>query len=177
VRIEAFDLTAFNPNVLTNSHTFGQPNPVTIPASPQLKIASVAGVPAPASPAGSLIGTPDIVLPSSQSNPVTVALEAANVPVGTVVQVAVIPANGTRASVQSSPLAGTPASSAATASVTLPNGTSVLIATAVVEISSGAQAMFVDGERVNRIEIAATYGGASEVTYVTQSGRRVKKAE
>jgi hypothetical protein len=52
---------------------------------------------------------------------------------------------------------------------------SVLTATAVVDVST--QAMFFDGERVNRVEVVATYGGgASELTYVTQSGKRIKAA-
>ena len=33
-----------------------------------------------------------------------------------------------------------------------------------------------NGERVNRIEVAAIFGGASQVTYVTQSGRRIQSA-
>jgi hypothetical protein len=31
------------------------------------------------------------------------------------------------------------------------------------------------GERVDRIEVAAVYGGASETTYVTHSGRRIRR--
>ena len=38
-----------------------------------------------------------------------------------------------------------------------------------------AMAPPVIGIRVTRMEVAATFGGASEVTYVTESGRRVKK--
>jgi len=52
------------------------------------------------------------------------------------------------------------------------------MATVVIDLSTGnAQAMFIEGERVNRIEIAAAYGGASEITYITQSGRRIKKPD
>jgi hypothetical protein len=57
----------------------------------------------------------------------------------------------------------------------LPSGMCVLTASAVVDVSS--QAMFIDGERVNRIEIAAAYGRASELTYLTQSGRRIKAGQ
>ncbi|MEK6324766.1 MAG: hypothetical protein AABN33_24250 [Acidobacteriota bacterium] len=175
VRIEAFTFSAFNPNVPTNSASFALPNPVTIPNGPTLRIASVAGVSAPALPLGSLAGAPDIVVPSTTANPVTVTIEATNIPLGTVVQVTLIPLNGPRTGGQSGALAGTQSASTATASLALPSGMSVLTASAVVDVSS--QAMFIDGERVNRIDVAATYGGASELTYVTQSGRRIKASQ
>ena len=172
VRVEAFNYSSFTPNVLTNSATFALPNPVTVPNAPTLRIASVAGVAAPATPLGSLAGVPDIVVPSATANPVAVAIEAANIPVGTVVQVSLIPINGARTSAQTGPLSGTQAASTASASLSLPSGMCVLTATAVVDVSM--QAMFVDGERVKHVEVVATYGGASELTYVTQSGRRIK---
>ena len=172
VRVEAFNFSGFTPSVQTNSVTFALPNPVTIPNGPTLRIASVAGVAAPAVPLGSLAGVPDIVVPSTTANPVTVAIEAANIPLGTVVQVALIPLNGARATAQSGPLAGTQAASTATASLSLTSGMSVLTASAVVDVSQ--QAMVIDGERINRIEVAAAYGGPSELTYITQSGRRIK---
>jgi hypothetical protein len=31
----------------------------------------------------------------------------------------------------------------------------------------------INGERIAQIEISAVYGGVSQVTYITQSGRRV----
>ncbi|MFY9554256.1 MAG: hypothetical protein WAV20_26535 [Blastocatellia bacterium] len=171
VRIEAFNFSSFNPNVPTNSATFSLPNPLTITNGPTLRIASVAGVAPPLLPVGSLAGPPDIVVPSSATNPVTVAIEAANIPVGTVVQVSLIPLNGVRTNVQTGPLSGTTAASTASATLSLPSGMSVLTASVVVDVST--QAVFVDGEQVNRVEIAATYNGSPKVTYVTQSGRRI----
>ncbi len=171
VRIEAFNFSGFNPNVTTNSATFALPNPVTVPNAPSLRIVSLAGVAAPTTPLGSLAGVPDIVVPSTTTNPVPVAIEATNIPVGTVVQVTLIPLNGARTSGQTGPLSGTQAASTASASLSLPSGMCVLTASAVVDLSQ--QAIVIDGERVNRIEIAATYGGPSQVTYVTQSGRRI----
>ena len=172
VRVEAFNFSSFNPSVLTNTVTFALPNPVTISGGPVLRIASVAGVAAPAVPLGSLAGVPDIVVPSTTANPVTVAIEAVNIPLGTVVQVTLIPLNGARVTAQSGPLAGTQAASTATASLSLSLGMSVLTASAVVDVSQ--QAMVIDGERVNRLEVAAAYGGPSELAYITQSGRRIK---
>jgi len=115
-------------------------------------------------------------VPSSQPNPVTVALEGANLPVGTIVQVVLTPSKGSRTTVQSSGLSGTEAASTASASVTLPGGISVVSASAVIDLTiASAKPLFMEGERVNRIEVAATFGGPSELTYVTQSGRRIKR--
>jgi hypothetical protein len=175
VRIEAFNFSGFTPNVPTSSVTFALPNPVSIPNGPTLRIVSVAGVSAPAAPLGSLAGVPDIVVPTTTVNPVTVAIEAANIPVGTVVQVTLIPLNGTRTSAQTGPLSGSQTASTATASLALATGMSVLTASAVVDVSQ--QSMVIEGERVNRIEVAATYGGPSRLTYVTQSGRRIEAAQ
>jgi hypothetical protein len=177
VRVEAFDKNNFTGSTTpTNIISFSLPHPITPPNAPSLRIASVGGVNAPASPLGSLQGVPDIIVPSSQPNPVTVALEGANLPVGTVVQVTVTPSTGNRTTVQSSALAGTEAASTASASVTLPAGITVVSGSAVIDLTiASAKPLFMEGERVNRIEVAATFGGPSELTYVTQSGRRIKR--
>jgi hypothetical protein len=147
-----------------------------IPANPpRLRIASVGGVAAPASPVGSFHAAPDLMVPASQANPISVAIEAINVPVGTVVQVTVIPVNGTRATVDADPLAGTATSSTATASVDLPAETSAVVATAEINLlTSRAAPLFIDGERVDRLVVAAAIGSQSEVTYITKSGKRIK---
>ncbi|HVG39440.1 MAG TPA: hypothetical protein VM870_09135 [Pyrinomonadaceae bacterium] len=181
-RVEAFDYSNFNPNANPTFVSFALPHPVSPANTPQLRITSVAGVGAPANPLGSLHGIPDIVVPAAQPNPVDVAIEGVNLPVGTVVQVTLTPAAGVRATYQSAQLAGTEAASTATASVTLTSGMSVITANAVIDLTqptpvgSVRQPVTIDGERVDRIEVAATFGGASEVTYVTHSGRRIKKA-
>ena len=59
--------------------------------APALSIASVAGTAAPGTPAGSYT-SPDILLPSTTTNPVTVTLAAGNIPLGTTVTVTVTPA-------------------------------------------------------------------------------------
>jgi hypothetical protein len=92
------------------------------------------------------------------------------------VQFTLTPSKGNRTTVQSSGLAGTESSSTASASVTLPGGISVVSASAVIDLTvASAKPLFMDGERINRIEVAATFGGPSELTYVTQSGRRIKR--
>jgi hypothetical protein len=178
IRLEAYDYSNFTgASFPTNIISFAFPHPVTPPNSPQLRIASVGGVSAPSAPLGSLQGVPDVIVPSTQPNPVTVSLEGTNLPVGTIVQVTLTPARGARTTVQSGPLAGAESASTASASITLPGGISVISASAVIDLTTTAKAspLFMEGERVKRIEVAATFGGASEVTYVTQSGRRIRR--
>jgi hypothetical protein len=186
IRAEAFSYNNFNPDVrpalggINTVISLASPGMVTLANAPQLRILSVAGVNAPAAPIGSFGSPPDIVLPSSQSNPVSVALKGINVPLGTLVRVSVATEFGAIATVQSSPLAGTVADSSATASVTLPIAVSLLTATAFIDLtqstakSPGFNPIFIDGERVIRMEVAASFGGKSEITYITESGKRVK---
>jgi hypothetical protein len=118
---------------------------------------------------------PDIVLPTAQTSPVEVVIEANNIAVGTALSVTVTPERGARTTLQSGGLTGTETASTARVNVSLPSGVSVIAATAIVDLTTAkAQPVFIHGERVTRIEIAATFGGASEVTYVTSTGRRVK---
>jgi hypothetical protein len=181
VRVEAFDISQFDPDIPSAIASLALPQSVMLPPTdPRLRVTSVAGIAPPASPAGSFLGVPDITLPLSQPNPVTVALEAQNVPVGTVVDVTLTPEAGPRTMAQSTPLSGTAALSTATASLTIPDGVSVINATVVINLNpsnptKGASLlpMYVDGERVTRMEVSTTYGGASQMVYVTQSGRRV----
>ena len=177
IRIEAYDFNGFTgtttPSTIA-SLTF--PHPITPPNLPSLRIASVAGVNAPATPVGSLQAVPDVIVPASTSNPVTVALEGTNLPVGTVLQVTLAPARGARTTVSSSPLAGTESASTASANVTLPTGMSVISATGIIDLTiAKADPIFIQGERVRRIEVAAVFGGPSELTYITASGRRIKQ--
>lgn len=177
VRVEAYDYSAFNPTSSPLA-SFALPRAVSAQNVPTLRIASVAGVASPATPLGSLHGVPDIVVPTSQPNPVTVAIEAASIPAGTVATVTLTPSQGARTTVQSTALAGTDSASAATASVTLPSGRCVITASVVIDMSTLTAAartpLLIDGDRVERIEVVATFGGGSELTYVTHSGRRVR---
>ena len=178
VRIEAYDYTTFTPSGTPQNLSYATPNPVALTSVPQLRVASVAGITAPTTPLGSFQGVPDVIVPSSQANPVTVALEGANIPLGTVIQVTLIPSHGARTTVSSTGLAGTEAASTASASVTLPSGMSVITATAVCDLTlAKARPMFIDGERVRSFEVAAVFGSPSEVTYITESGRRIRKSD
>lgn len=173
IRVEAFNSTNFNPNTNTGIMAMAMPNPVTAPNNPQLRIASIAGVAPPNSPLGALNGVPDVLLPSVQANPVDVLIEASGITLGTVIQVTIITPTGTRTVFQSTPLAGTVDASSGTASVSLPSGMSVINVTATMNMATAsAKPMFIDGERVNRIELAAAFGSASKATYITSSGKR-----
>ena len=179
IRVEAYDFTGFTgTSTPANIISFVLPHPVTSPTSPTLRIASIGGVNAPSVPQGTLLGNPDVIVPSTQTNPVTVALEAANLPLGTIIQVTLTPPKGSRTTVPSTGLAGTEAASTATASLTLPGGLSVVSASAVIDLAlAKLDPIFINGERVRQIEVAATFGGASEMIYVTESGRRVKRTD
>jgi hypothetical protein len=39
--------------------------------------------------------------------------------------------------------------------------------------TSDLRPIFINGEKVEKIEVASRYGGGSELTYITESGRRV----
>lgn len=179
VRIEAFDKNNFTGSTSpTNIISFALPHPITPANAPSLRIASVGGVTAPSNPLGSLQGVPDVIVPSSQPNPVTVNLEGANLPIGTIVQITITPSTGNKTTVQSSALAGTEAASTATASVNLPGGITVVSASASIDLTlAKADPIFIEGERVRRIEVAAAFGGASKLTYITESGRRIKRTD
>lgn len=178
IRIEAYDLNGFAPQITPANAGFSTTTPK--PAIPinaqQLRIVSVAGVNAPANPSGSFVG-PDIILPATQSNPVTVTLAATNLPLTTNVQVVVVPENAAATTVQASALTGTLASSTASASVTLPSSSCLIYATATVDLTqiSELKLPLIEGEKVLKMEIATSLGGQSEITYITESGKRIKK--
>jgi hypothetical protein len=174
VRMEAFNQTGFIANAVGPSSPIssGLPGPVNPASFPSVVIASVAGVAAPGSPAGSFDLTPDIVLPANQANPVTVVVNATNIPAGSTVTVTAIPSTGAGVTA-SGTLSGTTTSSTASVSISLPSSFSVLTASTTAIVADN-RPLFFNGERVDKIEVASRFGGNSEVTYITHSGRRVR---
>jgi hypothetical protein len=174
IRVEAFNLTGFTASQ-TDPITSGLPNSAVPTNLPTLQIVSVAGVAAPSNPLGSFQGSPDIILPAAQPNPVSVVVNATNVPSGTTVNVTATSGTGS-ATTAAATLAGTTAASSGTASVSLPTGLSVLTATTLIDLAQigDLRPLFIDGEKVDKIEVAATYGGGPEWTYITRSGRRIR---
>ncbi|MBL8511858.1 MAG: hypothetical protein JNM52_09445, partial [Betaproteobacteria bacterium] len=123
------------------------PAPVFVAGTPALAITSVGGINAPANPAGS----GDITVPGNVSNPVTVTFASSGIPVGNVVKLMVVPAIGVATTVTSTALTGSTSSATASASVTLPDGPSVLQASVMYSITVAmgqALSQFAQGERV-----------------------------
>jgi hypothetical protein len=176
VRVEAFDTSSLSATTINNAPiSTSLPNPVNPPGAPQLVIASVGGVSAPANPLGTFSGPPDIVLPANQTNPVNVVVQASGIPAGTAVTVTVVPSNGAPSPGQGASLTGTTASSSTTISVSLPPGVNVLTASAIIDltVARSGPPLLINGDKIDRIEIAATFGEASRITYVTHSGKRI----
>lgn len=86
---------------------------------PSVKVVSVGGNPVATNPTGTFT-IPDVTVNSNQ--PLAVAIQASNVPLGTVVTLQIFSENAPDQTIQSTALAGTLASSTATANVTLPAG-------------------------------------------------------
>lgn len=175
IRLEAFT-QAVTITFPGGGPSAGQPGPVALPSGPSLRIAAVAGVPVPAAPTGSFF-VPDIVIPAGTPNPMTVTLSASNIPLGTLITVKATALTQQSTTVLSAPLAGTLAASTATASLTIPtNQPSVLSASATFTLAAltGVGPIFAEGEEVERVRVASTLGGPSQVTYITRSGREVQ---
>ncbi len=154
-------------------YTYGLPGTVFVANVPSLKITSIAAVNVPASPTGSY-SQPDMLLPSTTTNPVAVNLSAANIPVSTTVAVSVVPQYGSATSVNAT-LSGTNSASTGSASVNLSTAyANVIMAQATFTLLT---AMFYDGEKIEKVRVAAVMGKESEVVYITESGREVKAEE
>jgi hypothetical protein len=146
------------------------PIPTTLPT---LRITSVAGTAAPQNPNAGLI-TPDITFANAIQTAINVAVAASNVPLGTTVNIKVIPATGSPTTGTTSGLAGSVASSTASAMVTLPPGAGVITATAT--FNTGQQALnmlpLINGERPAQVEVVAEADGTSRTYLIAKSGAR-----
>ena len=184
IRIEASDFAGLSLATQNPTPSFvTAPGPVTTASNPALinlptlTITSVGGIAAPATPGGSY-STPDMSLPQGTTNPVTVIVTATNIPLGTGTSVTLrfIPqfgnfSNGTLVS-----QTGNSSVSTTTFTVSFPSGkVSVLNAFASFTLPQTA-ALFplIDGEELDRVMVAATYGEPSTVTLITKSGKEVR---
>jgi hypothetical protein len=170
IRLEAETLTR---TASTNPpFTQGLPGDLVVTGVPTIRISAVGGQAAPAEPTGYA----DIVLPTDAPNPLAVELATTNVPLGTTISVIVTPPHGAPTTSISSGLQGTLGAATASASINLPDGSSVLLATLSYSVSGTQQQMlsrYTSGEKVISVELAASMSGASQTTLVTASGRRV----
>jgi hypothetical protein len=112
--------------VLTMRPLIAPPLP-TATTAPTVTITSVSGVSVP-QPALGAFQTPDVTINSATA--VTINIAATNVPVGTVVTLAIQSELGADQTITCNPLAGTPASSTATCSATFPTSVSLVLASA-----------------------------------------------
>jgi len=171
IRFEAFTLTAGTTNP---TYVYGVPSDVVPSNTPTLSVVSIGGVAAPAAPKGTY-AEPDVQLPSNITNPVSVEVAATNIPVETTITVNAVPQVGTVSSA-SATLSGTEASSSATVQVNLslayPN---IFNVTATYTLSASLDTpVYVDGERVERVQVASLAGGETVLTYITESGREIR---
>jgi hypothetical protein len=103
-----------------------------------------------------------------------VDFEATGIPAGTVVKLTITPPNAPSISVDSTPLAGDTTLATASASVTLPAGPSVFLATVTYVVTAAlgeSLSRFAANERVDRVRVSAGLGGAGVATLITVSGR------
>jgi len=170
IRLEAASLT-FSGSTSPLAHTSAVPQPAfPDTGQPLLAIASVNGLAAPASPAGSMLGVPDILLPAGTPGPVTVVLTAANIPPGTTVQLTAAPQSGPK-NTGTCALFESAGGLTCTATVTISTTqTTVLTATATFPlVAGGGGPLYADGEEIRWVRVAS----AGAVTYLTGRGREV----
>lgn len=139
IRLETNDrpgLANFRGNC-TPAPSVGRPGPLfPTQAFPTLRAKMVADQAVPADPAGNVLAEPDITIDSSE--PVTVTLEATNIPPGTIVRIRVAGEQADVVLVDSTPLEGTPQFSTSTAQVTFPSGLSHVTLNAAYELGGQA---------------------------------------
>lgn len=129
IRIEAFTNSATVSGGVSGGVTTGPPDAITLSVV-GLRIGAIAGVRTPAAPAGSYVA-PDVILPAGTASPVSVALEASQIPLGTTITVTATPLSGSPVFAISTPLVGTAAAATATATLAIPTTQpSVISATA-----------------------------------------------
>jgi hypothetical protein len=151
------------------SYTIGLPSNVFPASPPGLSITSISGTAVPASPGGTY-NQPDMLLPSTTTNPVGVDISASNIPAGTTVKVWIIPQYGSATSVDAI-LSGTDQSSTASASINLSTTYSnIVTAEATFTV---LQAMYWNGEEIDKVKVATRMGGEPETVYVTRSGKEI----
>ena len=153
--------------------TSAEPGELLISGLPEIRITSVAGVAAPASPTGNA----DIILPGDTPNPVEVVIESLNVPLGNTLTVILTPPAGEPVETISTALQGSDPNGVATASVNLPDGGSVLLATLSFSVADSQQrfslSRYTNGEPVVHVQLAASMTGESQTILTTETGRTV----
>jgi len=169
IRIEAYNVSLVAGT--DPAYTYGQPGSAMLSNMPTLNIVSIAGVNVPTNPTGSF-SQPDMLLPNTTTNPVTVNVSAVNIPAGTSVTITAVPRIGAATNVTTT-LSGTPGASSASAKLNISTGyISVIMATATFTMRA-----MLEGEQIEKAVVTATPGRESETILITESGRQVKVTE
>jgi hypothetical protein len=166
--------------------------PIILPPTNQavaLAVRSVGGSTVAAIPAGQS-ASPDVIIPAAQQNPVAIVVGCTNIPLGSEIIVDVKPANGPAVRAVGLNTVGTKASSTATVQVQMPRGGGTIQAKAVSGIQLAANddpnaehlsiaqtGWTADGERFKAVEVTAGLGTASQLVYLTESGKRYAVAK
>jgi len=172
LRLETYTNSA-TVNVSNIPPSVALPSAIALANGPTLTITSIGGVTTPAAPRAAF-NAPDVTLPASITNPVTVALAGANIPPGTAVVVAVNGQTG-GSTVASTTLIGTATATTASASVFIPgNRPSVVSASATFTLVAAASGpLYVHGELVERARVSTTLGGDAQTVWITMTGREI----
>lgn len=137
---------------------------------PNLYFTSIGGVAVPPNPTG----RGDVEIPNTVTNPVTVNIAASGIPLGTVVKVILNQPYGVNITADSSPLTGTVQSSTATASISIPIGSTVMMASTTYTLTlamGDAMSIYAKGERVGKVRLSAAIGSQPMATLITISGK------
>ncbi len=135
-------------------------------------------------PTGKLT-SPDIIVPGSQQNPVSIVIGCTNIPLGSEIIVDVKPASGPTIRAVTLNNVGNLASSTATVQVEMPRGGGTIQAKAVSEIQLAGNhdpnskrysivqtGWTTDGERFKAVEVTTDITTTGQFVYLTESGRR-----
>jgi hypothetical protein len=173
VRIEAFSNTGIT---VAGASSFLRPTTpsAAIPANlPSLLITSIGGITVPADGSGGLSSQPDISFSQTQTGTVLLNVATSGIPINTTFNVRIASTDGKYGGI--STFTGTTSATGGSASISLPQGTSIVdVYAAFQPTAQTAQRIekFV-GEKIVRAEVSSRYRGASEVIYITESGKRI----
>lgn len=137
---------------------------------PSLAITSIGDVSVPANPSGS----GDVTAPLTLGNPLSVVVSASGIPLGSIVKLTLNNNSGSVTTANTAALAGTLQASTATGSISIPSGSSVLMAstTYTLTVAMGeALKVYAQGERVDKVSLATVMGREMQVTLITATGK------
>lgn len=147
-------------------------------APPTLSIVSVGGFAVP-SYAGSRFNTVDLLLPNQLADPISVTVEALNIPVGTQVTVGFVLGSSQGTSTLGT-LSGTFASSSANCAISglSRNQVTYLLATAIFDPPAGAINFNPKGpDHVDKVRIESALGANSRVVFLRRNGTVIDQAK